>query len=270
MECGSPLRPFDVGRFLFLPGRKVYGIAIEAELRPEVLKEVAQLGFKHGVLVPTIHYNVVEGRVIGLGFADLTDADISIEQFAEAMRNIKGIRMVQIIHPTAEGFVSDNLFLRLVLAGERAIIMRRPGYEGFIVGIREKFGSAGEAFLYHTGYNAGRRYGQSHAEMAAKLGITDPVQVINRISASLCASTGYGKPEVVEASANPPQATVRVYGSFECELGVKAERPYSNFFRGILAGLFTQLLGRNMEAKELKCIAKGDPYCEFKITASPT
>lgn len=261
------LEGFNIGRFLFLPGRKVFGVLVKAELNPTVLVEISSLGFRHGVLLPTMQYNVVDGEtIVGFGFIDLTNADVSIEELAEKLRHIKGVKDVQILHPTAEGFVVDYLSGRLVLAGDRAIIFRRPGYEGLIVGMREQFGTAGEAFLYHTGYDAGIRYGKSHQEFAAKLGIKDPIQILSKISMPLYVSMGLGKPEIVEVTAKPLRTTIRIYECFECELGVGAKKPYSNFIRGIFAGLLTQLFDRRMEAKETRCIAKGDPYCGFKIT----
>ncbi|MEM3579004.1 MAG: V4R domain-containing protein [Candidatus Bathyarchaeia archaeon] len=260
------MEDFNIGRFLFLPGRKVFGVLIEAKLKPEILKEISDLGFRHGVLVPTIQYNMVEEKIVGFGFADLTDADVSIEELAEKIRKIKGVKNVQILYPTAEGFVADYLSVRLLSADDRAIILRRPGYEGLIVGMREQFGTAGEAFLYHIGYDAGMRYGKSHQEFADKLGIKDSIQILRDISMPLYISMGLGKSEIIEARAKPPRAIIRVYECFECELVSGAKKPYSNFIRGIFAGLLAQLFNKRMEAKELRCIAKGDPYCEFEIT----
>lgn len=257
---------FNIARFLFLPGRKVYGLLVEAEIRPEVLNEIFGLAFVRGVLIPTIQYNLVEeGKVVGFGFMDFTDADISVDELAEKIQKVKGVLKVQILYPSVEGFVADYLSPRLMIAGDRAIIMRRPGYEGLITGMRERFGEAGEAFLYHAGYDAGIKYAQSHQDLAEKLGIKDPIQIAQKVSTPLFVSMGLGKMEIVEVTIKPFQAILRVYECFECEL-VRAEKPFSNFIRGIFAGLLTQLFGRNMEAKELKCIAKGDPYCEFKIT----
>lgn len=257
---------FNVGRFLFLPGRKVWGVIIKSELQPEVLKEISDLGYRHGVITPTIQYNFVDsGKVVALGFVDLTDADVSIEELVKEIRKIKGVTSVQILHPTANGFVADYLSTRLLLAGDRAIILRRPGYDGLIAGMREQFGTAGEVFLYYTGYNAGMKYGKSHQEFAAKMGIEDPIQIIQKISIPLCVSMGFGKPEIVEAGRAPPKVVLRIYECFECEVGVGAKNPYSHFMRGILAGLLAQLFSRRMEARELQCIARGDSYCEFKI-----
>lgn len=96
-----------------------------------------------------MQYNVDDnGEIVGLGFVDLTCADISIDELSEKIQSIEGIKKVQILHPTVEGFVADYLSSELVLAGDRTIIMRRPGYEGLIVGIKTQFGAAGETFLY--------------------------------------------------------------------------------------------------------------------------
>ncbi|MDW8040129.1 MAG: hypothetical protein RMJ03_01730 [Nitrososphaerota archaeon] len=177
-------------------------------------------------MVPMMQYNVDDnGEIVGLGFVDLTCADISIDELSEKIQSIEGIKKVQILHPTVEGFVADYLSSELVLAGDRTIIMRRPGYEGLIVGIKTQFGAAGETFLYHTGYEAGIRHGRSHQEFAGKLGIKDPVQILRKISTPLYASMGLGILEVVEANMKPPRAVIRIYKSFECELGVGAKNP---------------------------------------------
>ncbi|MGB9741216.1 MAG: V4R domain-containing protein [Candidatus Bathyarchaeales archaeon] len=197
---------------------------------------------------------------------NLTDSDSTIDELVKEIRKIKGVENVQALHPVTEGLVADYIFTRLLLAGDRAIILRRPGYAGLITGIREQFGTAGETFLYYTGYESGIKYGKAHQEIAAQLGIKDPIDIMQKISIPLCTCMGLGKPEIIEATVNPPRVIVRLYDSFECELGPLAKRPFSNFFRGILAGLVAHLFSRKMDAKELKCIAKGDPHCEFKIT----
>jgi predicted hydrocarbon binding protein len=44
-----------------------------------------------------------------------------------------------------------------------------------------------------------------------------------------------------------------------------SSEPQSHYIRGVLDGFFSSLFKVEMEAKETKCIAKGDPYCEFEI-----
>ncbi|MGC8939569.1 MAG: hypothetical protein ACP5IM_06505 [Candidatus Bathyarchaeia archaeon] len=98
---------------------------------------------------------------------NLTDSDSTIDELVKEIRKIKGVENVQALHPVTEGLVADYIFTRLLLAGDRAIILRRPGYAGLITGIREQFGTAGETFLYYTGYESGIKYGKAHQEIAA-------------------------------------------------------------------------------------------------------
>jgi len=204
-------------------------------------------------------------NIVGLSFVDLTDADVSAEELADEVRRIRGVKDVKVISPKIEGFIADDFSCILKMGSDRCIILRKQGYKGLITNIREKFGTGGEAFLYYIGFETGVEYGKSHREMGLKLGIVDPIKIYRDISASLFNSVGFGRMEVVKISANPLEATIRVYDSFECELGVGTGKTYSHLIRGMHAGVLTALFSRKMKAEETKCIAKGDPYCEFKV-----
>jgi len=204
-------------------------------------------------------------NIVGLSFVDLTDADVSAEELADEVRRIRGVKDVKVISPKIEGFIADDFSCILKMGSDRCIILRKQGYKGLITNIREKFGTGGEAFLYYIGFETGVEYGKSHRGMGLKLGIVDPIKIYRDISASLFNSVGFGRMEVVKISANPLEATIRVYDSFECELGVGTGKTYSHLIRGMHAGVLTALFSRKMKAEETKCIAKGDPYCEFKV-----
>jgi len=45
----------------------------------------------------------------------------------------------------------------------------------------------------------------------------------------------------------------------------KATRPIDYYSCGILEEAYTSLLGKPVEVKETKCIACGDPYCQFEV-----
>jgi len=102
-------------------------------------------------------------------------------------------------------------------------------------------------------------------EMGLELGIVDPIRIIQIISVNLFSCTGFGKLEIVEISARPPKAILRVYDSLECELGLEDGKSYGQLIRGIIAGFLTVFFDRRMKAEEIKCIAKSDPYCEFTV-----
>ena len=59
---------------------------------------------------------------------------------------------------------------------------------------------------------------------------------------------------------------MRLHGNFECTPFIgKKDRPVSHLIRGGLAGVFKEAYGRDFRVREVKCIAKGDEYCEFII-----
>ena len=253
-----------------MPGRKLWGFLVEAKAKPGVLSRISNIPSKHNAVILYIAYstpNPAEKTVKGLGFVDMTDADISAEELADEMLKIRAVRDVKVIPPPIDGFVADTLSPILQVMGDRVIMLRKPAYKGLISGVRKRFGSGGEAFLYYAGFDSGLEYGESHREIGAKLGLIDPETIFKKISTSLCNSVGFGQMEVVGIDTLALKATVRVYNSFECELGLGSGRPYSFFLRGILAGVLTALFNRKMKAEETKCIAKGDPYCEFIVKA---
>lgn len=100
--------------------------------------------------------------------------NLSVEELVERVRSVNGVKSIEILKPTVEGLIADYINHRLMLSEERAIIIRRSIYGGVSKRMREQFGTAGEAFLFHLGHSGGMEYGKSHLEMAKKLGISDP------------------------------------------------------------------------------------------------
>lgn len=263
----GPIMSFDISRFLLSPGSKVYGFLIDSDIKLDVLKNIVDLMVRYGVEVPSAQYYVSPegGSIRGLVFVDLTKAKVSIEDLAQELGRIDGVKSVKVLHPSVEGFVTDTVSMRLLVAGERAFIVRKPIYESLVTGIRRQFGSAGEAFLYYYGRDAGIRLGESYQRIAESLGVRDPVEILQKIMRLIAISMGFGRPEIVKVSLRPLKVFIRLYGNPECELGIGVGRPYSHWMRGIAAGILTQLFNVKMKAEETLCIAKGDPYCEFKI-----
>ena len=44
-----------------------------------------------------------------------------------------------------------------------------------------------------------------------------------------------------------------------------SKEPSSHMFRGMLAGVIEEIANRQVISLEEKCIAKGDPYCQFVV-----
>jgi len=268
MGGGQISKTFEVGRFLLLPDRKLCGFLLEAENKPGLLSEISKVLGKHNVNILCIAFSTslpIRKSETGLIYLDLTDADASAEELARETEEIKAVKSLKIIYPPTEGFIVDNLSRKLLVCNHRVIIIPWRLYKGLLVKIREELGTAGEVFLYYSGFHSGFEIAKLNMEMGAKLGLADPEQILKLITLNLLNSLGYGKLKLLSLKTNPAEATIRVYDSFECELGAGSRKPFSAFLRGIIAGISTVFLNEKMSAKETKCIAKGDPYCEFII-----
>ncbi|MEM3882432.1 MAG: V4R domain-containing protein [Candidatus Methanomethyliaceae archaeon] len=123
------------------------------------------------------------------------------------------------------------------------------------------------SFLYHVGFKTGTGFGRLHMETAEKVGLKDPVQIYRNISAAMFQWAGFGVMEVEELTADG--GVIMVKDSFECELGKNSATVYSQFVRGMIAGILSELFGYGFNVAEEECIAKGDQVCRFRVRALP-
>lgn len=260
--------PFDVGRFLVAPGRRFHCLFLKTEFVPGALKELASLAAKYGVRVSYAAYSMPRGYeepVKAVVFIDITDATAPIEQLLDEARRIEFVKEIKETKPEIEGFALDSFSFPLVIEGNRVVIFREQGIRGMIEGLRKRLGSAAEAIQYFLGFEAGLEFGENHRRIGKKLGIEKPSEIYSKISVPLFMMVGFGIKKVLKISENPPYALLRVYGCFECECASKkSDKPYSHLVRGMTAGVLTRLFEVEMTVKETKCIAMGDPYCEFE------
>ncbi|MEM3642113.1 MAG: hypothetical protein QXH37_09355, partial [Candidatus Bathyarchaeia archaeon] len=211
----------DVGRFFFLPGRKLGGLFIVAEAENGVPREALSICATHKARLKHLSLSAarsLEEAIICLIFLDLTDCDVSLEELAEEIERVKAVKEVKAVQQQAEGFIADTISNMLLVGGERAIIMRRVLCESFIRGIREQFGSAGEVFLYYSGLEMGKNAAKSHVEIGSKIGLTDPAQICSRMGATIFTAIGFGRMGIEKLTLKPPYALAHVYNSFECQL----------------------------------------------------
>ncbi|MEM2547203.1 MAG: V4R domain-containing protein [Candidatus Bathyarchaeia archaeon] len=203
--------------------------------------------------------------VNAIAFLDFSKARATPEEALEIILNSYDfVKNAKIIKPCGESIVFDNHFFPLIAANERAVILRKSVYEALFNGVREKFGSAGEAMLYYQGFSIGFEIYDTYREIARSDAVEDLVEVAKAINMTL----GWGIIDHVDIDMQRKSARLRVYQNFECELGVGNGKPYSQFYRGAVAGIFTRFFGKDVKVKETKCIAKGDQYCEFMVKAS--
>ncbi len=259
-------KPLNVGRVMvFDENHKIYGIALELKVEKGNLRKMAELSESLGIVTRYIQVSMEEtGKptVNAIAFLDFSRAKATPEEALEILTNSYDfVKNAKIIKPQGKGIIFDDYFFPLIAAGERAVIFRKKVYKALFNGVREKFGSAGEAMLYYQGFSIGAEIFDQYVKIAKSRTVEDLVEVARAINMTL----GWGVVDDVNVDLEKGHAKLRIYRSFECELSRDQRNPQSHFYRGAVAGVFARFFGKDVEVKEIKCIAMGDPYCEFEI-----
>jgi len=263
-EMVMPLNSLNIGRFMILPNRKVYCLAMKGHLGQNMPRKMIEFAEKDKVVILSGIFSLDDSNpkiVNVLAFVDFTDSSVEPEEMAQQIRQVGFFEHVQIFAPTPSGLVSDNFFFPLKVGNERVIIFRKPLYEAFFAGIRKEFGSAGEVFLYYMGLESGSKLFEDYKKIS---GSANPGNIIN-LAFAFAFNMGWGIPRLEELNLKKKIVKLRFYDSFECTAGKGAGKPYSHFLRGIAAGLFLHCFKTAGTVEETKCIAQGDAFCEFLI-----
>ena len=253
--------PIDLGRVV--KGDHIYGFFVRGVTKTgrmaKLLAAVAELG------LPLIH--IVNSTPIRIGspgtfiaFYDFTGLDVSPEKVKEAMEEAAksmGISVeVEIIEPTIPGFVVDTRHFPVRFLGERAAVFRKSVLEAWFFGMRKRFGTAAEVFLYYEGVETGSHVYDDYAESGV-----ERKDMWRFLSATMFAS---GLVSRMEVGLGEPMV-VKIWDSIECEIGRGSKTFFSRWMRGLIAGFASKYFGKKVNVIEVKCIAKGDPYCEFTV-----
>jgi predicted hydrocarbon binding protein len=246
---------------LIFKGKKnLVGYDIILLNKPGALKFAASIPEKYGL-------NIVYFDACGISeeygnfflVVDFTDKDTSPQILLDEFRKNKEYIMDANMSPTLYDIIYPSRFCIKDIGGMRAILFLLGNMMGIIQGIKTNLGKReGESLLYHLGFGVGKEIYRIHAEPRGIQEVEDAVKLI----VALCIGGGWG--DVLDYEIKDKKIIVRVDKLWECE--IQKEGPASHYVRGILGGFFSQLLKKRVAAVETKCIAAGDPYCQFEIT----
>ncbi|MEM4658127.1 MAG: V4R domain-containing protein [Candidatus Methanosuratincola sp.] len=260
----------DLRRFLVAPGRRLVGLKGVVNGGFRAVSESTSILLRHKVDLRQAFVSCVsEGvninckEMLILTFLDLTESDATVEEIADELKSTGYFISLEVIRPVVDGLVADTVSHPLVAGKNRIVILRDLGYRGLLTEIRKLFGTGGEALLYHVGFTTGTKFGNLHRETAQSVYLKDPVEIFKNVSAVMFQWAGFGILEVEELNADG--GVIVVKDSFECELGKNSATVYSQFVRGIIAGILAELFGYGFNVVEEECIAKGDQVCRFKL-----
>jgi len=258
--------PYVVGRLAVVP--EAVPFVFHIRFKPEALTAVGVLNKLVDILaemgIPILLLKVSATRV-GEAFtatliADLKGKERMAEDIAKKMKRVPYVSDVLYAPPIVDGVAIDHYHFPLLMQDERVVIFSQPIYEGLVKDGWQRFGTPYAILLYTVGYGAGLRAYENHSK------IVDRRHAWKLFEYYLLA-VGLGRFDIVRLDDERKEAIIRVYDSFECQLFPGAGEIRGNFIRGLIAGWLAGYWGVTGEfevlAREVKCIAKGDSYCEY-------
>ena len=262
MAC-RPLRSLTLPCAIYGPGRRLAHLDITLKNVPGALAKVASLLGLMQVNILSGHITAFPGREEGhvSVFIDLTGVYSSLEEVKAQLEKLDVVIEVKAFEPEIPGIIIDTAHFPLKFMGEEAVVMDIRHIEQMFGRLDEVFESGAYVILYEMGRRAGQAFARE-VEEAFDMGKED----ILRIMGALAIPRGWCIPEIVEWDEKAPRLVVRMRDLFTCKsFAGKKERPMGHFMRGVLAGMVEELTGVRVKVKETRCVAMGDPYCEFVV-----
>ena len=257
-------RPRVIPCAIYAPGRKITQLVIEGRNVPGTLAVIASRMAELGINILSGLVTAEPGKETGTItlFLDLTNTGLTPE---ELLKEIRSLEVVADARETVKklgdiainGTAHTTLFL-----DKRVIMLGVEDVSTMFNWLDETFRTGAHAILFNMGEQAGRAAARELNETYGLRG-----RELVEAFLALHAAAGWFDYEVASFDEEALNFVIRLYDNFECApFAGRKKRPMSHLVRGGLAGLFSGIYGRDFKSTEVKCLAKGDPYCEFVLT----
>ena len=157
-------------------------------------------------------------------------------------------------------FDEDNGIIRDKLTWERCFIVSVTRAQDIFRRLAEIFKSGIDVLLLEASRSAGKHI----VDVTRKDTKTDVNLVLSEYAKKF-AHVGFGRIEVCELEPRKAKIRFRVWNNVFAEIR-DGESTYCKYVEGLVSGVYERLLHKTPKVRELKCIGKGDSYCEFLLT----
>jgi|GEM_PF-371927 predicted hydrocarbon binding protein len=262
------VRPLDLSRIVHDPNRRIFFTSLTLVNKPDAFASTLSLLAKHEIRVLGIlSESISEKEVVEVSMFIETSSLISANELESKLKDEMSREKIEVVKELKvfehlKGFDADVYHFPLTIGSERAIIIPL----NIPITIMKNLGTSIDPTAVQTIFwYAGHEVGSSIKTLYEKTFAAKDVDSILALFETQLALLGWSLVEIVNLDEEKRSITLRLFDNWECGMFKGSSKPQSHLFRGLLEGFFSSLFGVEMEAKETKCIAKGDPYCEFEI-----
>jgi len=260
MENSVPKRVFT---FLNMkPNEEIYEICITLKDVHGAVAETAKVfSDVHVNLRTSILFDAVEKSGVGYwtSFVDLSKAVKNIQQLEKELRKLDVVEDVKIVKP--EPLTYDVIHFPIIHGESVATVMPVELFGSLFDEIEKILTPSGFAAVF---YIAGKRTGAFIAGLLAKrYGLEGKSLILALFQATQ--AIGWGQIEDFNIDRKELVGKLKVRMGFEALLRGHRKERGCHWTRGFIAGFLGEVIGKSLEAVELKCVAAGDEICEFEV-----
>jgi len=248
-------------------GEKLYEICIFLKDIPEALAKTAKVladanaKIKTGSIFSLPDY---PGIRFWSTFIDASTVKRGMEGLVEDLLKLGVVEDVRFEEPKPVPF--EVCHFPILYATTRAIIWPIGQFWAIWDAIEGILKPSGAAVLQ---YNTGKAVGKRVAESLSKIFGVEGIEIISAVIQAV-QTTGWGIVEARDVDLKRGRETIIIRECFEALAWRKKPYKACHWARGYIAGTACVTFGRPMEAVEVKCLAAGDEYCEFRVRPEGT
>jgi predicted hydrocarbon binding protein len=158
-----------------------------------------------------------------------------------------------------------NEVLENTLLNSRVIVFDTDFVRALASSLGKTFQSGAIVILYQMGLAYGELLGQRILETGG-LGRQTQQAYRQRYSSLALGKFNFPPLAALAASGTPGQIIVTLKDSFFAKALGRTGQPECHIVRGLLEGTAKVILKKDYECKEISCLSKGDPLCEFLLS----
>ena len=261
--------PLDLSRFVEDQQRRIFFASLTLDNKPGTLALVLALLLRYNINILGILSEAISKKdelEVSM-FLEVPEKEVYAIDLERKLRDginkekmdfVKKIK----VYDHLSNFDADVVHFPLFVGSLRVITFPTSILGETIKSLMKVFNpSVVRTMFWYQGKEFGRLVEEFYEKEFSIINVNEAVNFL----AIRTALHGWAITEIVELDDEKRNVTLRLFDNWECSMFKGSSEPQSHYIRGVLDGFFSSLFKVEMEAKETKCIAKGDPYCEFEI-----
>lgn len=249
--------------FHYAPGKQLFQVIARISDKPGSLAALLNNLSAKLNLVGINTYALPDDTAMVVGFASSITGKEKAENLAEGIMKSKTVIHAE-VREGNDGLLVDTFHNGILVGDQNYLLLRRDSLSRVFEEIVKIFGTGGDALLYKEGQEMGHEDAKTFIRVFGSEHIAEQASYLT----SILTAEGFG---VFEPNLASKEALygIRVAECFECAEN-RGFRRACNFLRGYLQAAGVTALGVELEAKETRCILRGDEECEFLLFAPST